>query len=143
MELEEAIQHCIEVAEEKDDFMTATAECKWWHRGWEDGWVDTCRHPDNIPEGCSWGECDINACPIFGECLECASEHRQLAEWLRELIKLRKFTHFVATHVMADDFEDNGSFYAEAFCRRLNKLGVIRHEGNNWIYDGEVKADDT
>ena len=69
-------------------------------------------------------------------------EPRQLAEWLRELKELRKFTHFVATHVMADDFEDNGDFYAEVFCRRLNKLNVIRHEDNKWVYDEEVKADD-
>jgi hypothetical protein len=76
------------------------------------------------------------------DCKECASEHRQLAEWLRELKKLRNFTHFIARNVMEDDFEENGRFYTEVFCRRLNKLGVIRSENNKWIYDEEVNADD-
>lgn len=78
---------------------------------------------------------------IMNKYYEYVDEHRQLAEWLRELVQLRKFTHFVANHVMADDFEDDGSFYAEVFCRKLNKLGVIRHEDNNWVYDDEVKTD--
>lgn len=56
--LESAIKHCEEVAEEN---------------------IKQAKH-----------------CSIFGdkqvglECLECAKEHRQLAEWLRELKKLRE-----------------------------------------------------
>lgn len=80
---------------------------------------------------------------IISHCYECAKEHRQLASWLKELKALKDFANFVAENVMEDDFEENGSFYAEMFCRRLNKLGVIRSENNKWVYDEEVNADDS
>lgn len=117
MTLEEAIKHCEEVAEKNDDFKTATEGCEYWHEGFDDfkgGWIDTCRHPDNIPEGCSWGECDLEACPIFGKCLECAKEHRQLAEWLRELKGYREARqeleerHAVGTLDLIDSYIEGG-----------------------------------
>ena len=79
---------------------------------------------------------------MISHCYECAKEHRQLAEWLRKLKALKDFANFVAENVMEDDFEENGSFYAEVFGRRLNKLGVIRSENNKWVYDEEVNADE-
>ena len=56
--LDEAIKHCEEVAEEKEK------QASWF-------WVK---------EGN----------PNYESCEECAKEHRQLAEWLRELKKLRE-----------------------------------------------------
>ena len=58
--LEEAISHCLEVAEQND----AQAE-KWREEGGEE-----------------WGKTTA--------CRECAADHRQLAEWLKELKSLRK-----------------------------------------------------
>lgn len=88
MTLEEAIKHCEEVAEEQEDF--DKFQCGYWKPGCEDGvWKHTCRLPSNIPVGSSWGECSEQNCPLFHECLECAKEHRQLAEWLRELQRYR------------------------------------------------------
>lgn len=91
MTLDEAIKHCEEVAEEQEKF--ENFKCKYCKLGCEDGvWKDTCRYPSNIPEGCSWGECSESNCPLFSNCLECAKEHRQLADWLRELKVYRELT---------------------------------------------------
>ena len=59
MTLDEAIKHCLEVAEQND----AQAE-KWREEGGEE-----------------WGKTTA--------CRECAADHRQLAEWLTELKELR------------------------------------------------------
>ncbi len=158
LDLESAIKHCEEVAEENDDFKTATANCQYWHEGFDDykgGWIDTCRHPDNIPEGCSWGECDFEVCPIFEKCLECASEYRQLAEWLRELKKDREildglriyFQSLVVDAVfnqrpMMFDMRDATKEERESVKRYIadsaSTTGV-----NFWSLIGEVNADDT
>ena len=56
MTLDEAIKHCEEVAEEKEQSVDI--------QGTNQKWVDSCK--------------------------ECAEEHRQLAEWLKELKALRE-----------------------------------------------------
>ena len=34
--------------------------------GSKDGrFINTCRKPDMIPKGCSWGECNEKVCPYF------------------------------------------------------------------------------
>ena len=67
MTLEEAIKHCEEVAKENDD------SAKEFYRISK---LET--HPDRkYAEG------------VYVECKKCADEHRQLAEWLKELKKLR------------------------------------------------------
>ena len=58
--LDEAIKHCLEVAEQND-----TQADKWQEEGGEE-----------------WGRTTA--------CRECAAEHRQLAEWLTELKDLRE-----------------------------------------------------
>lgn len=63
---------------------------------------------------------DIIGCLSYEEC---ATEHRQLAEWLRELKALKDFANFVAESVMDEEFEENSGFYAEVFCRKLHKIG--------------------
>ena len=60
MELDEAIKHCLEVAEQND----AQAE-KWREEGGE-----------------AWGKTTV--------CRECAADYRQFAEWLIELKDLRE-----------------------------------------------------
>lgn len=27
--------------------------------------VNTCRHPNNTPVGCSWGDCSPDVCPVW------------------------------------------------------------------------------
>ena len=58
-------------------------------------------------------------------CLECANEHEQLAEWLNELKALREFTQFVAKEVVDDNFNEDADSFAEVICRKLTKLGYV------------------
>ena len=58
--LDEAIKHCLEVAEQNE-----TQADKWQEEGGE-----------------QWGKTTA--------CRECAAEHRQLAEWLRELKEAKR-----------------------------------------------------
>ena len=100
--LEEAIKHCEEVAEEQEDF--DKFQCGYCKPGCEDGvWKETCRLPSNIPVGCSWGECSEQNCPLFPGCLECANEHRQLAEWLKELKTYRNIRRILLQNRIATD----------------------------------------
>lgn len=41
--------------------------CKYCHAGFdtEHQFVVTCRHPDNIPSGMSWGNCSYDVCPYL------------------------------------------------------------------------------
>ena len=75
-------------------------------------------------------------------CKECATEHRQLAEWLKELEALRDFANFVAESVMEEDFKESCDFYAEVFCRKLYKMGCIEATDNKWIFNDEEVNDD-
>ncbi len=66
MELDEAIKHCEEVAEENETVVNT--------RTFEDGYTVDEMYCDDT-------EC-INT--HLARCEKCAAEHRQLAEWLRK-----------------------------------------------------------
>jgi hypothetical protein len=66
--LEEAISHCLEVAEKYE-----TQADKWQEEGGE-----------------QWGKTTA--------CRECAADHRQLAEWLKELKMYRRVYHAQHAH---------------------------------------------
>ena len=57
MTIDEAIKHCLEVAEQKD------------HESFIDRWSDDDEWSESLKENCR----------------QCAADHRQLAEWLKEL----------------------------------------------------------
>lgn len=100
LSLDSAIKHCEEVAEEQEDF--DKFQCDYRKLGCEDGiWKRTCRLPSNIPKGCSWGECSESNCPLFSISLDLAKDHRQLAEWLRELKAYNKAT--IGRHFWKDE----------------------------------------
>ena len=71
-DLDEAIQHCLEVADQKEE------DAVWWDKAYQDGY----------------------ASQEAKECKECAEEHRQLAEWLKELKMWRE------GKLTTDDWED-------------------------------------
>ena len=75
MTLDEAIKHAKEVAEEQEK------AAKEWH----ENQVRKC-------ELISFAAMDYTH---ENECKECASEHRQLAEWLKELKQLREQTKWI------------------------------------------------
>ena len=74
----------------------------------------------------------------WDNCLECAKEHRQLAEWLRKLKAYREFADWLVKAVLEDDWEESADFYAEVICRKLTKLGKLKVVDNKYM---EVKAD--
>lgn len=101
MTLDEAIKHCLEVAEQNE-----TQAEKWREEGGEE-----------------WGKTTA--------CRECAAEHRQLAEWLIELKELREqiFNLKLDNERLRDCVDScvrNGELdYAElAEAKRLLKLAV-------------------
>lgn len=111
MTLEEAIKHCEEVAEELEK-RVKPYQCES---------INKKLYEVNKKE--------------WDECLECASEHRQLAEWLKELRELRRnrigrVSVGCATciHMKTDD-------YTKRPCDRCC---------NNYFskYEAEVKADE-
>ncbi len=75
MTLDETIKHAEEVAEEQEKAA----------REWHENQVRKC---EIIP----FAEMDYTH---ENECEECAKEHRQLAEWLKELKKLREQTRWI------------------------------------------------
>ena len=119
MTIEEAIKHCEEV-EEKQEALANTFK----------SFKDYGNPKSSITSG-------------YEKCKKCASEHRQLAEWLKELKKLRKFAHYVAYSITAEEeeFNENPRFFGESYCRKLHKLGIIKMVDNKWVYDEEVNAD--
>ena len=71
MTLDEAIKHCEEVAEENDYSAVLFRQKKEVSRFLEKAEAENAEN----------------------ECRECAAEHRQLAEWLKELKERRKHTY--------------------------------------------------
>ena len=68
----------------------------------------------------------------------CASEHRQLAEWLKKLQKYESFAEWLVEAVLEEDWEDDSDFYTEVLCRKLTKLGKLKTVDNKYM---EVNAD--
>lgn len=123
MTLDEAIKHAKEVAEENETVVNT--------RTFEDGYTVDEMYCDDT-------EC-INE--HLARCAKCADEHRQLAEWLKELKHLREqmqeseaeqFARWVATKIFSDMFEDDPVAFAELACRKLAKLGIVRANGDEW-----------
>ena len=79
MTLDEAIKHCEEVAEEQDKL---------------------CKRYDDA-SGYSRSHNEAIRTTDAKRCEECASEHRQLAEWLREL-KIHREIHDVLLQLLVD-----------------------------------------
>lgn len=111
--LDEAIQHCLEVAEQKEhDSITTTGD----------------------------HELDI---AMKEGCIQCAADHRQLAEWLTELKELRNSVGAVKLKDMKDavgllqelDAENNQLTSQLVEAKRLLKLAVEDMNSNNICFD--------
>ena len=69
MTIDEAIKHCLEVAEQNETSAITYKNCK--------------KIKTNMYE-------KLTAEKAENDCRECAADHRQLAEWLRELIEAKR-----------------------------------------------------
>lgn len=113
LDLESAIKHCEEVAEKNEE------ECKNWAYGASQINDDENRKKQYQKHAEMWHEC--------------ASEHRQLAEWLRELKAYREAEKEIEQELVNWNDIDNGK------CRGLFlATSIIQH-----YKDEEVNADDT
>lgn len=128
MTLDEAIKHCLEVAEQEEQ-LSKTG--KWF-------------------EGEDWNE------KARGQCAECAAEHRQLAEWLMELkdLKAEQNDQYVFIHELMSELEeakrllklavtclnDGGCTKDCDVCTNLEDCIRERHDNSfKWRYTDEVK----
>ena len=48
--------------------------------------------------------------------------------------ELRRFADWVASEVCQEDFEDNSGAFAELACRKLYFLGLLKKDGDLWVY---------
>ena len=110
--LDEAIEHCEEKAEE----LERSAKLH--------------QRPDKNAKGSG---------KRYLSCLECAKEHRQLAEWLKELKACKELADWLAEAVLDEDWDDDHVFYTEVICRKLTKLGKLKVEDNKYM---KVNADE-
>ena len=84
-------------------------------------------------------------------CKECAAEHRQLAEWLRELKSLREDTRFADLYERIcakrdEDIEYFGRTKDKTYITRIAEKEVFIHMMQDMMFDRygieEVNADD-
>lgn len=87
MTLDEAIKHCEEVAQNKEE------DAEKWRYTLNEYRKRTSCEPKTIPI------CKRE----LKECLNCASEHRQLANWLKELERYRNVRRILSQNRIATD----------------------------------------
>lgn len=68
--------------------------------------------------------------PNYEECVECASEHRQLAEWLRELVHLRNITEYLRDMVTCFEFTNTMHYNEDIIEWAESELRVDMREVN-------------
>lgn len=102
--------------------------------------LDTAiKHAEEVAEECYWKAKPNRKFPCFEneekrlECEKCAEDHEQLAIWLKEYKQLLDFAKWVTTEILDDNWEDNIGAFAEIACRKLNKFGLVKADGNMWV----------
>lgn len=79
-------------------------------------------------------QCDRDLFDHIDSCRKCAIEHRQLAEWLRELVHLRNITEYLRDMVTCFEFMDSMHYNEDIIEWAESELRVDMRE---------VNADDT
>ena len=117
MTLDEAIKHAEEVAVEQDKLCKRYDDASGYSRS----------HNESIRVAdAKW-------------CERCAKEHRQLAEWLKELKQLRKQTNWISVSERLP--EENGFYLATCdgeICGENEPFtGLAEYENGKWVDDEE------
>ena len=102
MTLDEAIKHCLEIAEENKELADKFDE---WDE-WEKADADNCR--------------------------SCAADHRQLAEWLRELKEAKRLLKLAV-----ENMNDGGCTRSCSTCK-YGRDGCKYTEGYEWVHTEEA-----
>lgn len=114
--LDEAIKHCLEMAEQNETSAIVYKNCK--------------EIKTNMYE-------KLTAEKSESDCRECAADHRQLSEWLTELKELREIFAKVDTGaIKPKDYLDLLDEWAKA--RKLLKAAV---EGMRWLNENTQDSD--
>ena len=103
MTIDEAIKHCEEVAQDKECIA---------HSLTKDGWQE---HFDNLTQEKETEYKNVRD-EMANSCLECAKEHRQLAEWLKELKKYKEKDTPKLVVYSGDGYADGYLVYDYAEC---------------------------
>ena len=56
--------------------------------------------------------------------------------------KLIDFANWVANEIMNENFEEDADVFIEVACRKLYKLGIIKKEGDRWVYEYDLEDDE-
>lgn len=131
MNLDEAIKHCIKIAEKYEE------ECKNWAYGASQINDDENRKKQYQKHAEMWQEC--------------AKEHRQLAEWLKELKAYREDTRFADLYerICIKRDEDRDYFARtkdQTYITRIAEKEMFIHMMQDMMFDRygveEVNADE-
>jgi len=108
--LDEAIKHCLEVAEQNEIDSITYKNCKE---------IKTNMYEKLLAE------------KVENDCLECAADHRQLAEWLNELKEARKLLTATKYRVKHEEWDMHGEHYIGdyALCPNCNKCFTNIYNG--------------
>lgn len=68
--------------------------------------------------------------PNYENCVECAEEHRQLAEWLKELKSFKEKDEAKAVCYEGDGYADGAMVYDTAFCPSCEH--DFEEDSENW-----------
>jgi len=53
---------------------------------------------------------------------------------LKRVRNLEKFAEWVATEIFDDMWEYNKDAFAEIACRKLSKVGLVKADGDKWVF---------
>ena len=56
--------------------------------------------------------------------------------------KLIDFANWVAKEIMSENFEEDVGVFIEVACRKLYKLGIVKKEDNQWVYEYDLEDDE-
>lgn len=126
MELDEAIKHCLEVAEKNEIDSITYKNCKE---------IKTNMYEKLLAE------------KVENDCLECAADHRRLAEWLTELKEAKRLLKLAVEDIhelLCDKKNLDGNGQSCNICSYIEwcpccKECTIREDLRNWRYADEAK----
>ena len=110
MELDEAIKHCLEVAEKND--------------GEAEVYDFLAKNHNNTYE-------KLTALRFYTDCAECAADHRQLAEWLTELKEAKRLLKAAVEDI---------NFYVDCYEEHCDECCCDHDNHCHWKHEAEALA---
>ena len=125
MTLDEAIKHAEEVAGKNEKYAQI------WHKQTKNRLVDFCD----------------KAIQEENNCIKCAKEHRQLAEWLKELKQLREQTKWILiSEKLPNEFDevwcstDSEEIFKATYLGKMNDGTDCFDDNDGMMWEGDIIA---